>query len=151
MRVLLIHADYFEYEVKDKALKNPEPISEDMKRGRMEEVLVAFISVEKVDEKNPEEVSLKAIEEISKVAEQVKAENVFVVPWAHLSSELAKPSVAMDILNRVYQGLKERGFNVGKAPFGYYIAVKISCKGHPLAELSRTIVPEELEHHHHHH
>ncbi|BAA29790.1 threonine--tRNA ligase [Pyrococcus horikoshii] len=142
MRILLIHSDYIEYEVKDKAIKNPEPISEEEKKGRMDEVLVAFISVEKVDETNPEEVVSKAVEEIINVASQVKAENVFVYPFAHLSSELAKPSVAQEILRKVYEGLKEKGYNVGKAPFGYYKAFKISCKGHPLAELSRTIIPE---------
>lgn len=145
MRMLLIHSDYIEYEVKDKAIKNPEPISEEEKKGRMDEVLVAFISVEKVDEKNPDEVVEKAINEIIEVAKQVKAENLFVYPFAHLSSELAKPSVAQEVLRRIYEGLKERGYNVGKAPFGYYKAFRISCKGHPLAELSRTIVPEEAK------
>ncbi|AEH24110.1 threonine--tRNA ligase [Pyrococcus yayanosii] len=144
MRVLLIHSDYIEYEVKDKALKEPEPIPEEMKKGRMEEVLVAFISVEKVDEKNPEEVVARAVKEIVEVAEQVKTKNVFVYPFAHLSSELAKPSVALEVLKKVEEGLRNAGYNVGRAPFGYYKAFKLSCKGHPLAELSRTIVPEGI-------
>ncbi|NJE84693.1 threonine--tRNA ligase [Thermococcus sp. CX2] len=141
MRMLLIHSDYLEYEVKDKALKNPEPISEEQKKGRLEEVLAAFISVEKVDETNPDEVVEKAVNEIKDVASQVKAKNVFVYPFAHLSSELAKPDVALEILKKIEERLKEEGFNVKRAPFGYYKAFKLSCKGHPLAELSRTIVP----------
>ncbi|NJE46358.1 threonine--tRNA ligase [Thermococcus sp. GR7] len=141
MRMLLIHSDYLEYEVKDKALKNPEPISEEQKKGRLEEVLAVFISVEKVDETNPDEVVEKAVNEIKDVASQVKAENVFVYPFAHLSSELAKPDIALEVLREVEEKLREEGFNVKRAPFGYYKAFKLSCKGHPLAELSRTIVP----------
>ncbi|ANF23095.1 threonine--tRNA ligase [Thermococcus piezophilus] len=141
MRMLLIHSDYLEYEVKDKALKNPEPIREEQKKGRLEEVLAAFISVEKVDETNPDEVVKKAVNEIKDVASHIKAKNVFVYPFAHLSSELAKPDVALEILKKIEERLKEGDLNVKRAPFGYYKAFKLSCKGHPLAELSRTIVP----------
>ena len=141
MRMLLIHSDYLEYEVKDKALKSPEPISEEQKKGRLDEVLAVFISVEKVDETNPAEVVEKAVKEIKDVASQVGAERVFVYPFAHLSSELAKPDVALDVLKKLEERLKEEGFEVKRAPFGYYKAFKLSCKGHPLAELSRTIVP----------
>ena len=144
MRMLLIHSDYLEYEVKDKALSKPEEISEAQKRGRLEEVLAAFMSVEKVDEQNPEEVVQKAVEEIKNVASQVKAENIFVYPFAHLSSDLGKPEVALEVLKEIEERLKGEGFNVRRAPFGYYKAFKISCKGHPLAELSRTIVPSGL-------
>ena len=145
MRMLLIHSDYLEYEVKDKALKKPEEISEEQKRGRLEEVLAVFVSVEKVDEQNPEEVVEKAVAEIKDVASQVKAQNIFVYPFAHLSSELASPDVALKILKAIEGKLKEEGFNVKRAPFGYYKAFKLSCKGHPLAELSRTIVPGKVK------
>ncbi|MCS4541550.1 MAG: threonine--tRNA ligase, partial [Euryarchaeota archaeon] len=40
--------------------------------------------------------------------------------------------------------LKEKDFNVARAPFGYYKTFEIKCKGHPLSELSRTILPEEV-------
>ncbi|ADT83467.1 threonine--tRNA ligase [Thermococcus barophilus] len=145
MRMLLIHSDYLEYEVKDKALKKPEEISEEQKKGRLDEVLAVFVSVEKVDEQNPEEVVEKAVAEIKDVASQVKAQNIFVYPFAHLSSELASPDAALKILKAVEEKLKEEGFNVKRAPFGYYKAFKLSCKGHPLAELSRTIVPGEVK------
>ncbi|WP_456396805.1 threonine--tRNA ligase [Thermococcus sp.] len=141
MRMLLIHSDYLEYEVKDKAIKSPEPIGDEMKKGRLEEVLAVFISVEKVDESGPEEVVRKAVEEIKGVASQVKAENIFIYPFAHLSSELAKPALALGILKELEEKLRGEGYIVKRAPFGYYKAFRLSCKGHPLAELSRTIVP----------
>ena len=145
MRMLLIHSDYLEYEVKDKALSKPEEIGEELRKGKMEEVLAVFTSVEKVDGQNPDEIVEKAVEEIKNVASQVKAQNIFVYPFAHLSSELASPDAALSILKKLEEKLKEEGFNVKRAPFGYYKAFKLSCKGHPLAELSRTIVPEEAK------
>ncbi len=117
MRMLLIHSDYLEYEVKDKALKNPEPISDEQKKGRLDEVLAVFISVEKVDETNPDEVVEKAVKEIEDVASQVKAERIFVYPpFAHLSSELAKPDVALEVLRKIEEKLKEKGYEVKRAP-----------------------------------
>lgn len=108
MRMLLIHSDYLEYEVKDKALKNPEPISDEQKTGRLDEVLAVFISVEKVDETNPDEVVEKAVKEIEDVASQIKAERIFVYPFAHLSSELAKPDVALEVLRKIEEKLRRR-------------------------------------------
>jgi threonyl-tRNA synthetase len=35
------------------------------------------------------------------------------------------------------------GFSVKRAPFGWYKAFKLHCKGHPLSELSKTILPGE--------
>jgi len=145
MRILLIHSDYLEYEVKDKALKKPEEISENQKKGRLDEVLAVFMSVEKVDEQNPEEIVKKAVKEIEEVVSQVKTNNIFVYPFAHLSSELGSPDVALRILKEIENELKNKGYNVRRAPFGYYKAFKLSCKGHPLAELSRTIVPGEAK------
>ncbi|USG99026.1 threonine--tRNA ligase [Thermococcus argininiproducens] len=145
MRMLLIHSDYLEYEVKGKALKKPEEIKEDQKIGKLDEVLAVFMSVEKVDEQNPDEVVDKAIKEIEDVASQVKTKNIFVYPFAHLSSELGSPEIALKILKKIEEKLKEKEYNVKRAPFGYYKAFKLSCKGHPLAELSRTIVPGEAK------
>lgn len=145
MRMLLIHSDYLEYEVKGKALKKPEEIKEDQKIGKLDEVLAVFMSVEKVDEQNPDEVVDKAIKEIEDVASQVKTKNIFVYPFAHLSSDLGSPEVALKILKKIEEKLKEKDYNVKRAPFGYYKAFKLSCKGHPLAELSRTIVPGEAK------
>lgn len=64
MRLLLIHADYIEYEVRERT-----KLAEDFegKGDRIEEVLVVFTSVEKGDN---EEVVKKAIEEIKDVAKK---------------------------------------------------------------------------------
>ena len=137
MKLLLIHADYIEYETK-KATKYAEPF--EGKGERVEEALVAFTSVEKGDNV---EVAKAAANEITEVAKKVGAERVVIYPYAHLSSELADPKLAVELLKAIEDDIK--GFEVHRAPFGWYKAFKISCKGHPLSELSREIKGEEAE------
>jgi threonyl-tRNA synthetase len=143
MKLLLIHSDYIEYEVKDKAIKKPEETKE--KRGRLEDALTAFTAVEKIDEKSPQKAVNQAVFEIVKTAEQLKAKSIMIYPYAHLSSNLANPKKAQEILVEIEYELNQKNFNVKRSPFGWYKAFKISCKGHPLSELSREIIPEGEE------
>ncbi len=140
MKLLLIHADYMEYEVK-KATRIAEEIEEDKKAVRVEEPLVVFTAVEKGDD---EDVVEKAVKEIKSVAEKVGAQRVVVYPYAHLSSNLSDPQTAVKLLKLLESKLSEN-FEVHRAPFGWYKAFKISCKGHPLSELSRELKGKVLE------
>ena len=137
MRVLFIHADFIEFEAKQKAMKNAEKIEK--KKERFEECLVAFISVEKGDKSIIE----KAKEEIVDVAEKVNADKIILYPYAHLSSNLADPNEAMDVLKSLESMLSN--YEVHRAPFGWYKSFIISCKGHPLSELSKEIKGLEKE------
>lgn len=138
MKLLLIHSDYIEYELKEKAIKDAEEVEQS--KDRMEECLVAFVAVERRDGENEQDVIEKAKEEIEKIAGEIKVEKVVLYPYAHLSSDLAPPKVAKEILKALENILREN-LEVKRAPFGWYKAFRISCKGHPLSELSREIVP----------
>ena len=138
MKLLLIHSDYIEYEVKNKAISNPEEIK--LKNDRLEEALTVFIAVEKIDEKSPNQTVIDASIEIEKTAEQLKVKNIMLYPYAHLSSNLGSPKIAKEILVELEYNLNNKYYNVKRSPFGWYKAFKISCKGHPLSELSRDIV-----------
>jgi threonyl-tRNA synthetase len=140
MQLLLIHSDYIEYEVK-KSTPVAEEIEESFRSGRLEEALTAFMAVEKADESDVDDIINKAVGEIRNVAGQVKAANIMLYPYAHLSSDLSSPKVAVAVLKGVEKALAG-DYNVKRAPFGWYKAFRISCKGHPLSELSRSIVPQ---------
>ena len=142
MKLLLIHSDYIEYEVKDSAIKNPEKLKK--KNDRLEEALAVFTAVEKIDEKSSDQAVKNASFEISKMADQIKVKNIMIYPYAHLSSDLAKPKKAQEILIKIENVLLKDNYNVKRSPFGWYKAFKISCKGHPLSELSREIYNEEF-------
>jgi threonyl-tRNA synthetase len=138
MQILLIHSDFIEYETK-KSTPVAEKIDDDLKKGRMEEVLTVFVAVEKSDEDQIENAAAKTVVEIKKVTEQVKTNRVMLYPYAHLSSNLSSPKAAVETLKIIEELLKEASFEVKRAPFGWYKSFTIKCKGHPLSELSRTI------------
>jgi len=140
MQLLLIHSDYIEYEVK-KSTPVAEQIEDSFRKGRLDEALTAFMAVEGTDEANPKDVAEKAVAEIKKTASQVNTDSVMLYPYAHLSSDLSSPKIAVSVMKDIENSLID-SFNVKRAPFGWYKAFKISCKGHPLSELSRTINPE---------
>jgi threonyl-tRNA synthetase len=142
MRLLLIHADSMSYEVKERALEEAEKIDERQRAGSYENALVVFTAVEEEDAKTPDVVVDAASREIVDVISKVKADSVLLYPYAHLSSSLARPKEALDVLVKLEEKLKERGVRVSRAPFGWYKAFTLICKGHPLSELSKTIKSE---------
>jgi len=146
MRILLIHSDYLRYKTKSKT-KIAEKIEDEKKGGEFENALVVFTAVEREDEQNADEVVESAVSEIINVSGQVKPDNVIIYPYAHLSSSLSSPDAAKKILKEMESKLKEESVAVSRIPFGWYKSFEISCKGHPLSELSRTITvkPKEEE------
>jgi threonyl-tRNA synthetase len=139
MRILLIHSDYLRFETKKKAIKDAEELSGTPET--VENVLIAFAAVEKVDEEGPDSVIRQLVEEIKKTAKEVGAESVALYPYAHLSSSLSSPAAARKILDEAYKEISKE-YKTVKVPFGWYKSFEIKCKGHPLSELSRTIIPE---------
>ena len=141
MKLLLIHSDFIEYTATKKAMKSAPDITDAEKSGRMEECLCVFVSVEKMDEADLATTVRKAAAEIVKVADQVKTKRVMLYPYAHLSNDLAAPPVALQAIPALGAALPA-DYDVKRSPFGWYKAFSISCKGHPLSELSRHILPE---------
>ncbi|AAK40712.1 Ser-tRNA(Thr) hydrolase [Saccharolobus solfataricus] len=140
MIILFIHASDFSFNVKERAIKEPEEAK--LKSIELKNTLVCFTTVEKGDD---EEILSKAIDDILDVYSKVKADSVVIYPYAHLSSNLANPDTAIKILESLENLLKDK-VKVYRAPFGWYKAFSISCYGHPLSELSRRIrKTEELE------
>lgn len=142
MKLLLIHADFLEFETRKKT-KLAEEVPEEQKSSRAEETLVAFMAVEEEDEADPEAVSADAFEEIEEVRGKVGAESVVVYPYAHLSQSLSSPETAIQVMDDIRDRLEGEDVEVFRAPFGWYKSFNISCKGHPLSELSREIRPTE--------
>jgi threonyl-tRNA synthetase len=141
MKTLNLHCDYIKFKALKPAIKTIEEIAPNQtKEAEVKECLVVLTAIEKGDgEKSiPELVS-----SIKKIASDVKAENIVLYPYAHLSSNLGSPSTAVKLLNLCAKELKD--FNVTQAPFGYYKSFELKVKGHPLSELSREIKGEETK------
>ncbi len=140
MKLLLIHADFVEWEPKTKAIKSAEEAEK--RKSRVDEALVVFTAVEKQDESDGDGAASQAVKEILDVQRQVKARAIVLYPYAHLSSDLAVPAAGLEVMKKMEAGLKKNSMTVMRAPFGWYKAFDIKCKGHPLSELSKTITPE---------
>jgi len=143
LRVLLIHAESFEYQVREKAVQEPEEFEASRSLSQMKDVLVAFCTIEKGDEKDPTQVAANGSSAVKEVADQVKTKNIMLYPYAHLSSDLASRDPAIRVVAKMEDLLKEQGYTVQRSPFGYYKSFQLHCLGHPLAELSRTITAEK--------
>lgn len=140
MRLLLIHSDFIEYEAKKRTGMAEDT---DLLKDSAEEALAVFCAVEAVDEDDLPGVVEQALTEIGLVADKLSVENIVIYPYAHLSSDLSRPDAAVWALKAMESGLRDSGFFVKRAPFGWYKSFKLSCKGHPLSELSKTILPSE--------
>ncbi|MDQ5842088.1 MAG: threonine--tRNA ligase, partial [Thermoproteota archaeon] len=77
----------------------------------------------------------------------VKSYRLLIYPYAHLSSDLAPPTLAIDIIKSVEIFAKQSINQVHRAPFGWTKSFNIKVKGHPLAENSKEISKQE-EHKH---
>ncbi|MEM2941309.1 MAG: threonine--tRNA ligase [Thermoproteota archaeon] len=145
MRILLLHCEKFEYSVREKAVEGAEELNDLNKSGEFKNVLVAFVSVEKEDAKSPESIVEQASMEILDVFSKVRADSIVVYPYAHLSSDLAGVGDAVSIIRRIRDRLIEKGVEARSAPTGWYKSFTLVNMGHPLAELSRSIRPQQAE------
>lgn len=140
MKILTIHANFIEFQPIKKALKEAENVPEE--KEKVSECLVVFTSVEKADEENISGIVERYVKEIKDIASQVKTKTIVLYPYAHLSSQLASPKKAEQVLEEAEEILVNEKYNVTRAPFGWYKSFTLSCKGHPLSELSRQFTVE---------
>ena len=79
------------------------------------------------------------MDEVRKYLNAVKSEKILIYPYAHLSSNLAPPKEAFDILKLFEDTARKLLPDVHRAPFGWTKAFNIQIKGHPLAENAKEI------------
>lgn len=135
MRVLQLHCDSIEYNPTKKEIKSAEEITPEPKR--LEEVVVAFVAIEEGDDS---EVATKAIGQIRESMGKVGCNRLLLYPYAHLSSNLASPSIALKLLKEMES---QANCEVSHAPFGWTKSYNVKVKGHPLAESSKVITKDD--------
>ncbi len=133
MRILQMHADWVEYEPIKKEIPQAEEVEK--KKYRLEEVLVLFVSIEAGDD---EKIGDKAIDEVKEFLGKIKINKILIYPFAHLSSNLAKPDEALSIIKEMEARAKKEKMEVYRAPFGWNKGLSIKVKAHPLAEQSKV-------------
>ncbi|HKW05032.1 MAG TPA: threonine--tRNA ligase [Nitrososphaerales archaeon] len=136
MRILQLHTDRVEYQPLKKEISSAEETTPE-KRTLLDTVLL-LVSVEKGDD---DSVISQAMIEIGNTRKQLGTDSLVLYPYAHLSSSLAKPDEAREILRKLEERAKAAGFLVHHVPFGWNKSFSVAVKGHPLAEQSKFISP----------
>ena len=140
MRILQLHSNFIEYKPIQKEIAMAEEAEK--KPVRLEDIVVLFTAVEEGDDTT---VAKKAIDQVQAFLEKLKVNRILIYPYAHLSSNLAKPAEALRIVKIMEAHAKEKEIETYRAPFGWNKQFTISIKGHPLAEQSRAILPTEIK------
>jgi len=140
MRILQLHSDFIEYKPIEREGKVVEEAEK--KWQRLKELLVLFACVEVGDD---ETVAKKAINEIQQTLEMLEINRILIYPYAHLSSNLAKPSDALKVVKAMEEYAKEAGVETYRTPFGWCKQFSIAIKGHPLAEALKIITATEAK------
>ena len=140
LRILQLHTNFIEYEAVEKEINIAE--EPEKKQDRLEEVVVLFTAVENGDDSA---VVQKAMQDTKTSLDALKVNKVLIYPYAHLSSNLAKPADALKILQEMRATAKNMGLQTFSSPFGWCKKFSVSIKGHPLAEHLRIVTPESVE------
>ena len=133
MRILQLHCDSIEYTPTKKEIKSAEDI-DNPQTQKLEELVVVFVAMEDGDDSS---VAQNAISQIKNSMEKIGCKKLLLYPYAHLSSNLAKPSVAIALLKEMESSASD--LEVSHSPFGWTKSYKLQVKGHPLAESSKVV------------
>ena len=136
MRILQLHCDSIEYTPTKKEIKSAEDI-DNPQTQKLEELVVAFVAMEDGDDSS---VAQNAISQIKNSMEKIGCTKLLLYPYAHLSSNLAKPSVAISLLKEMESSASN--LEVSHSPFGWTKSYKLQVKGHPLAESSKVVTKD---------
>jgi threonyl-tRNA synthetase len=140
MRILQLHSNFIAFTPVAKEIAIAEEAEK--KENRVEEAVVLFIAVEQGDDAA---VAQKAINEAHAFLQKLKVNRILLYPYAHLSSNLAKPAEALKILKTMDAYAKQAGIETYRAPFGWNKQFTLSIKGHPLAEQARSYAAAQAE------
>jgi hypothetical protein len=144
VRFLAWHVDYFKCHITERGRSSlveeyddPETVAEN--------ALLVLVSVEKGDEAVPETVAERAAAEIVTHAANLKVQTVVLHPFAHLFGQLSQPATAVRVLQMVEERLRASGLVVIRTPFGWFNALEIRAKGHPLSRVARMVSAKETD------
>jgi threonyl-tRNA synthetase len=140
MRILQLHSNFIIFKPVEKEIAMAEETEK--KENRFDEVVVLFTAVEEGDDAA---VAQRAVDDVQAFLEKLKVNRILIYPYAHLSSNLARPAEALKIIKAMEARAKQKGIETSRAPFGWNKQFTLSIKGHPLAEQSRFYVPVAAE------
>jgi len=148
MRLLVVHADRFEFETVAPAAVDDEgtgraatEADESAASGDVGDCLAVFVTVERADATDLDAAVANAAEEIRAVADRLGVGAVALYPTGHLSDDGAAAGVAATALELLGDDL-DTDVEVLRVPVEWHAAFVVSSKGHPHAEQSVRVGPD---------
>jgi len=138
VRILQLHCDSIEYTPTKKEIKSAEEITPNT--TKLDEVVVAFVAIEQGDDSD---VAQNAISQIKNSMQKIGCKKLLLYPYAHLSSNLASPTIALALINEMESSASD--LEVSHSPFGWTKSYQVKVKGHPLAESFKVITKENAD------
>ncbi len=135
MKLLMIYCEQFHYRPTIKTLSNFPDFSNEV---NVENVLVAFIQMEKEDEENSKYVETKLVKNIKWAAKKNQTQHIILHSFAHLSESKALPEITKKLLDTVENRLKNTDYITEQTPFGYFLDLEVKAPGRSSARIFKS-------------
>src|SRR5512136_220065 len=104
MRILQLHTNFIAFTPVEKEIAITEEAEK--RESRIDEAVVLFVAVEEGDDAA---VAQRAIEDVQAFLQKLKVNRILLYPYAHLSSNLAKPAEALKLLKSMSTYAEQAG------------------------------------------
>jgi threonyl-tRNA synthetase len=136
MRILQLHAEFFEYEPIAREIEEKyADVNVSGAKVKLQDLVVTLVAIEEGDD---HAVAKSATQDIKQYMRGIKNNKLLIYPYSHLSSNLAPPQQALEILNLMKEETLKENIEVNRAPFGWTKSFSVKVKAHPLAENFRS-------------
>ena len=131
----MIYCNQFSYKPQIKTL----PDFPDFTEGEtFNDVLVAFIQMEKPDETDPKYYETKLVKSLKWAAKKNETGHIILHSFAHLSMSKATPEITKTLFDSVEERLKNTGYEVRQTPFGYFLDIDVKAPGRSSARIFKS-------------
>jgi len=135
MKLLMIYCDKFAYKPQIKTLEEFPDFSEKI---QLQNVLVAFIQMEKEDEENQKYFETKLVKSLKWAAKKNETRHIVLHSFAHLSDSKAEPKITKDLFDAVEQRLLNADYSAEQTPFGYFLDIDVQAPGRSSARIFKN-------------
>lgn len=128
MKLLMWHCKNFDVKITGIS-DRPKTIQPEKQRSENESMKNCIISMITVEVQDDDSTLKNARKEIKKFAEDTKSENIVLMPFVHLSSNIANSKKSMESIDFIEKALKA-DFQILRSHFGYHKELLLHTFGH---------------------
>jgi hypothetical protein len=134
MRVMFWYCEHFGWRPAIKTLAE----APEAEAAEERDVVVAFVHVEPQDTAAGSSAETKLVKNAKWVARKWDVKRVILHSFTHLGDTKAPPEAAQQLLARAEARLTGAGYTAVQTPYGYFLDLAITAKGHPLARIYKA-------------